>query len=284
MPIKFFLTLLRSSILLNFFRQSEHFSISVFDEVVVLACNEIPADRFDRLILHMDSYFRDGDAVAVVIAHRGVDSQLAVKKYLDVVIRTCPTKSVTTWVADRDDGFDLMAIHLLGFGNHFWPAGLATCQVVVLSGICFGISMHVIDAAMTSHFLPSNHDPRKVGLGFIANKLGRIVGVGRLSGEYAKKSKKKKKSKGGEKEKRWGEEGDEDDEATKEPVDSNDASKAEKDGNQSDPLNSSNSNIEEEFECIKLQLQEFSNMNIAVFEKQRKQEAKEAKMRERNSS
>ena len=79
-------------------------------------------------------------------------------------------------------------------------------------------------------------------------------------------------------------EGAEDDEATKEPVDSNDASKAERDGNQSDPLNSSNSNIEEEFECIKLQLQEFSNMNIAAFEKQRKQEAKEAKMRERNSS
>ena len=51
--------------------------------------------------------------------------------------------------------------------------------------------MHVIDAAMTSHFLPSNHDPRKVGLGFIANKLGRIVSVGRLSGEYAKKCKKK---------------------------------------------------------------------------------------------
>ena len=69
---------------LNFFRQSEHFSISVFDKVVVLACNKIPADRFDRLILHMDSHFRYGDAVAVVIAHGGVELQFAVKKYLDV--------------------------------------------------------------------------------------------------------------------------------------------------------------------------------------------------------
>ena len=73
---------------MNFFRQSEHFSISVFDEVVVLACNKIPADRFDRLILHMDSHFRYGDAVAVVIAHGGVELQFAVKKYLDVIPRT----------------------------------------------------------------------------------------------------------------------------------------------------------------------------------------------------
>ena len=104
---------------LNFFRQSEHFSISVFDEVVVLACNKIPADRFDRLILHMDSHFRYGDAVAVVIAHGGVELQFAVKKYLDVIPRTCPTKSVTTGIANGDDGFDFMPIHLLGFGNHF---------------------------------------------------------------------------------------------------------------------------------------------------------------------
>jgi len=52
--------------------------------------------------------------------------------------------------------------------------------------------MHVIDAAMTSHLLPTDHDPRKVGLGFIANKVGRIISGCRLSGEYAKKSKKKK--------------------------------------------------------------------------------------------
>jgi len=38
--------------------------------------------------------------------------------------------------------------------------------------------------------------------------------------------------------------------------------------NDSDQLNSSNSNIEEEFEQIKLQLQQFSNMNIDAFNKQ----------------
>ena len=76
-------------------------------------------------------------------------------------------------------------------------------------------------------------------------------------------------------------EGEEDDEATKDDGPTSvDASKAEKD-NSADQLNSSNSNIEEEFEIIKLQLQEFSNMNIAVFEKQRKQELKENKKKER---
>ena len=48
--------------------------------------------------------------------------------------------------------------------------------------------MHVVDAAMTSQFLPSNDNPRKVGLGFIANEVGVIVGRRRLSGEYANKN------------------------------------------------------------------------------------------------
>ena len=91
----------------------------MFDEVVVLACNKIPAVRFDRLILHMDSHFRDGHAVAMIIAHRGVELQFAVKKYFDVIPRTGTATTVTTGIANRDDGFDLMAIHLLGFGNHF---------------------------------------------------------------------------------------------------------------------------------------------------------------------
>ena len=67
----------------------------------------------------MDSHFRDDHAVAVVIAHRGVELEFAVKKYLDVIPRTGAAKTVTTGIANRDYGFDLMAIHLLGFGNYF---------------------------------------------------------------------------------------------------------------------------------------------------------------------
>jgi len=52
--------------------------------------------------------------------------------------------------------------------------------------------MHVIDAAMTSHVLPSNDDPRKIGLDCIANEVGGIVSERKLSAEYAKKSEQKK--------------------------------------------------------------------------------------------
>ena len=88
----------------------------MIDEVIVGFATGADLDQF---VGGVDENLGIGGPSGMVVAEGCFELELAVEVDLNTVPGAGATKTVPAWVADAELGLDLVALHLLDFGDHF---------------------------------------------------------------------------------------------------------------------------------------------------------------------